>query len=162
LRARVFNLGDMHSADYRQFLRNPAVAGGMRGTAEEIMAFSQMIIDRGWYAGNRVLSDEAIDILFTNYTRDLPVVFSPFPEEHPGYPYGVDPDYGFGAWVLAEDQQTGSNPPATGDGHPPNSGNLNNTPGQPASRTAGDGDGDGDTDLADFSLLQFFYRLTGC
>ncbi len=103
---RVFDACDMPQTDYGQFDPNPAVAGGLRSTAEESMNYAQMIIDGGWYAGQRVLSDAAIDHLFTNYTRGLPVFGSPWPAEHALYPYGVDPDYGFGGWVLAENPTT--------------------------------------------------------
>jgi len=94
---------NMPETDYGQFDPNPSVPGGLRGSAEETLNFAQMIIDRGWFAGKRVLSDTAIDHMFTNHTRGLPVYASPWPESHPLYPYGVDPDYAFGSWVLAED-----------------------------------------------------------
>jgi hypothetical protein len=65
-----------------------------------------MVLDGGWFAGQRVLSDDAIGTFFTNNTRGLPVYGSPWPATHPLYPYGTDPDYAFGAWVLAENPTT--------------------------------------------------------
>jgi CubicO group peptidase (beta-lactamase class C family) len=105
-RSRIFERCDMPQADYEQFDPNPSVPGGLRSTAEETIGYARMIIDRGWFGGQRVLSVAAIEQMFTNATRGLPVHYSPWPANHPLYPYGTDPDYGFGAWVLAEDPQT--------------------------------------------------------
>lgn len=105
-RNRIFDLCDMPQADYLQFDPNPAVAGGLRSTAEETMNYAQMIIDNGVYDGVRVLSENAVELMFTNHTRGLPVFAAPFPETHPFYPYGAAPDYAFGAWVLAENPST--------------------------------------------------------
>ena len=106
-RQRVFDRCAMPGADYGQFAPNPAVAGGARSSANETMNFAQMVLDGGWFAGQRVLSDAAIERLFTNHTRGLPVFATPWPATHPLYPYGRDPDYGFGDWVLAENPGTG-------------------------------------------------------
>ena len=96
----------MPLADYAQFEPNPSVPGGLRSSAHETIHYAQMIIDRGWYAGQRVLSEAAIERMFTNHTRGLPVYYSPWPPNDLLYPYGVDPDYAFGAWVLAENPVT--------------------------------------------------------
>lgn len=105
-RTRILDRCGMATTDYGQFSPNPSVPGGLRSTAEESINYAQMIIDRGWYAGQRVLSDAALDRMFTNGTRGLPVFYSPFPATHPLYPYNTDPDYAFGAWVLAENPAT--------------------------------------------------------
>ena len=105
-RSRIFDPCGMPQADYGQFAPNPAVAGGLRSSAEETIDYAQMILDGGWCAGQRVLSDAAIAQLFENATRALPVNNTPWPASHPLYPYGRDPDYAFGAWVLAENPAT--------------------------------------------------------
>lgn len=105
-RTRIFDRCAMPSADYQQFAPNPAIAGGLRSSAAETIRYAQMIVDRGWYAGERVLSDASVEQLFTNATRDLPVHATPWPASHALYPYGVDPDYGFGTWILAEHPAT--------------------------------------------------------
>ena len=106
-RARILDPCSMPDTDYGMLRRNPAVAGGMRSTANDSINYAQMIIDNGQFAGQAVLTPAAVDTLFTNNTRDLPVRFSPWPTGHPQYPYGADPDYGFGAWVLADHPVTG-------------------------------------------------------
>ncbi|MEM1452637.1 MAG: serine hydrolase domain-containing protein [Planctomycetota bacterium] len=105
-RVRLFDPLDMPQADYQQFAPNPAVAGGLRSTAVETMRFAEMVMADGMFRGERILEPSSIEELFTNRTRDLPVYGSPFPPSHPDYPYGVDPDYGFGGWVLAEHPTT--------------------------------------------------------
>ncbi len=101
-RTRIFDRCDMPSADFQQFAPNPAIAGGARSSAEETIRFAQMIIDGGVYAGARVLSLASVEQLFSNSTFELPVVGTPWPASHPGYPYGQSPDYGFGTWIFAQ------------------------------------------------------------
>jgi len=101
-RERILGPCDMPDADYRQFDPNPAVAGGLRASALEVMRFAEMVIDGGRVGDGQVLSPASIERLFVNHTRGLPVHAAPFPESHPLYPYGVQPDYGFGDWILAE------------------------------------------------------------
>lgn len=104
---RVLGPCGMPQTDYGQFAPNPAIAGGARSTATEIDRFGSMIIAGGVIDGITVLSPESIERLFTNATKGLPVVAAPFPPSHPLYRYGQDPDYGFGAWVVADHPVTG-------------------------------------------------------
>ena len=106
-RERIFLPCDMPGADYLEFDPNPAIAGGARSSADETIRFAQMVINGGVYNGVRVLSDASIERLFTNSTFGLPVMGSPFPPNHPGYPYGEQPDYGFGDWILAQNPDSG-------------------------------------------------------
>ncbi len=99
---RIFNLCNMPDADYLEFDPNPAIAGGARSSADETIRYAQMIIDGGTYNGQQVLSPSATQTFFLNTTRGLPVLASPWPPTHPLYPYGQQPDYGFGDWILAE------------------------------------------------------------
>jgi hypothetical protein len=106
-RARVFDPCGMPDADYLEFTPNPAIAGGARSSAEETIRFAEMVIDGGVSGGSRVLSPASVERLFTNATLGLPAYGSPWPAEHPLYPYGVDPDYGFGGWILAQNPADG-------------------------------------------------------
>jgi CubicO group peptidase (beta-lactamase class C family) len=105
-RTRIFEPCGMPQADYLQFDPNPSIPGGLRSTAGETIGYAQMIIDRGVFGGKRVLSEDSVEEFFTNRTRGLPVFASPWPPTHPLYPYGTDPDYAFGCWVLAENPDT--------------------------------------------------------
>ncbi len=100
--SRIFGPCGMTRSDYLYFDPNPAIAGGLRSSPEDLMRFARMVLDGGTSGTARVLSEAAVEQLFTNGTRGLPVFRTPFPATHPDYPYGVDPDYGFGDWVLAE------------------------------------------------------------
>ena len=106
-RERVLAPCGMTTTDYLQFDPNPAVAGGLRSTAEEVLAYADMVMAGGVVGDKRVLSPASVERLFTNHTDDLPVHFSPFPDNYPGYPYGATPDYGFGTWVLAQNPGSG-------------------------------------------------------
>lgn len=103
----IFDPVGMPSSDYQQFSPNPAVAGGLRSSADETLRYAQMVLDGGVLDGRRVLSEAAVETLFTNHTRGLPVFSTPWPESHPLYPMGEAPNYAFGAWVLAEDRDSG-------------------------------------------------------
>lgn len=105
-RQRLFDPVGMPQADFQQFAPNPAVAGGARSSARELMRFADMVLAQGTLDSGRVLEESSVELMFTNRTRGLPVAASPFPATHPDYPYGTDPDYSFGAWVLAEDPVT--------------------------------------------------------
>ncbi len=107
-RTRLLEPCGMGNSDYQQFWPNPAVAGGLRTTTTDYMRFLQMLLDGGRYGDTQVLDPASVDILFTNQTRGLPVYKTPWPSDSPFYPYGAsEPDYAFGAWVLAEDPDTG-------------------------------------------------------
>ncbi|MEM7754657.1 MAG: serine hydrolase [Planctomycetota bacterium] len=106
-RQRILDPVGMPQADYEQFDPNPAVAGGLRSTANETARYANMILNQGVIDGARVLSEAAVETMFTNTTRDLPVSNTPFPDDPSLYPYNQNPDYTFGAWTLADNPVTG-------------------------------------------------------
>ena len=103
---RILTPLGMNATDYLQFTPNPSPPGGSRSTALDLMRYAQMILGEGQFAGRRILQPASIERFFTNHTRNLPVAGTAFPPTHPDYPYGADPDYAFGGWVLAENPVT--------------------------------------------------------
>lgn len=106
-RERVLGPLGMDTTDYRRFDPNPAVAGGLRSTANEIARFTAMVLRGGTVRDRVLLEPSSIEALFTDNTAGLPNSNNPFPAWHPDYPYGQRPTYGFGDWVFATDPVTG-------------------------------------------------------
>lgn len=76
------------------------VAGGMRTTASDYLRFLTMVRNNGIYNGERVLSGEAVETMFSAWTLDKPVIYSPYPHNPPFHPYAADTIYyGFGGWM---------------------------------------------------------------
>ena len=106
-RERILGPCGMDAADYGQFGKNPAVAGGLRASAREIAAYADMVLAGGKVGDERVLSEASVDRLFTDHTAGLPVHGVPFPRTHPDDPDRQAPTYGFGGWIAAKDEATG-------------------------------------------------------
>jgi CubicO group peptidase (beta-lactamase class C family) len=71
-------------------LANPALSeGDAKSTADDYARFAQMLLDRGMYNGQRVLSEAAVDQMRHNWTAGVQVVSSP----------QEDTPYGLGAWL---------------------------------------------------------------
>ncbi|MEW6332422.1 MAG: serine hydrolase domain-containing protein [Pseudomonadota bacterium] len=106
-REQLFDKCGMNHTNYDVFGTNPAVAGGISTTASDYLIFLKMVMDGGVCNGVRVLAPESIREMFTNQTNNAPVVETPWPSNHPDFPYGNDDlRYGFGAWILAENPDT--------------------------------------------------------
>ena len=105
---QVFDKCSMSSSSFDVFGTNPAVAGGLSTSPADYMTFMKMVMDGGVCGDVRVLSAAAIEEMFTNQTNDAPVAHTYWESNHPDYPYGKDElRYGFGAWILAENPETG-------------------------------------------------------
>ena len=77
----------------------PNPAGGLWSTPDDYMRFLNMIRNGGVHDGEQVLSSDAIDIMFTTWTADLPVFSSPYPHNPRPHPYQADTvRYGFAGW----------------------------------------------------------------
>jgi len=107
-REQLFSKCGMDDSNYDVFGINPAVAGGLSTTAADYLMFLKMIMDGGVCNGVRVLDPESIQEMFGNQTNNAPVLETPWPSNHPDFPYGNDDlRYGFGSWILAENPGTG-------------------------------------------------------
>jgi len=106
---QLFDKCGMDQTQYDVFgMLNPAVAGGISTTAHDYLVFLKMIMDGGLCGSTQVLTQNSIEEMFTNQTNNAPVVESPWPSDHPDFPYGNDDlRYGFGAWVLAQNPESG-------------------------------------------------------
>ncbi len=107
---RIFAPLQMASTSYTEFGLNPAVAGGVRTSANDYLRYLQMVLDGGVWKGQRILSPEAIAEIFTNQSYGLPIYHLPpgFAGGSPWFPYGAETIwYGFGAWVLARNPVSG-------------------------------------------------------
>lgn len=92
----------MSSASYDFFDRNPAIAGGVRCTANDYMKFLRMLLRNGIAPdGTIVMSSRSVETFFANQTWGLPEHASPWPPSDHNV-YGRRADYGMGSWILAQ------------------------------------------------------------
>ncbi len=92
--------------DYLLLPVNPCIPGGARTSAADYRNFLRMVLRNGRADdGSRYLDPESVQEWLTNQTLGLPEYDSAWPP-YP-YPYGERPDYGHGAWILAQDPATG-------------------------------------------------------
>jgi CubicO group peptidase (beta-lactamase class C family) len=79
--------------------------GGLVSTAHDYARFTQMLLNRGELAGNRVLKPESVDLMATNAIGDLGI-YSDGTTANPGRPgqkFGLD-------FAIYEDPAAGNNP----------------------------------------------------
>lgn len=107
-REQLFDKCGMTSSNFDVFGTNPAVAGGLSTSPADYLAYMKMVMNGGTCGDSRVLSESSIAEMFTNQTNDAPVAQTYWESNHPDYPYGKDDlRYSFGAWILAENPETG-------------------------------------------------------
>lgn len=70
----------------------PLPAGGAQGSAADYMNFLQMILHKGVFNGQRVLSEKAVELMQQNHALGVPIIQSP--AEAAGW------GYGFGEWTM--------------------------------------------------------------
>lgn len=103
----LFSPCEMYSSSFTQFAPNPAIAGGVRTSANDYMNLVRMIASGGTFKDRRVLSESSVEELFTDQNGDNPILYSPFIPGSTWYPYGMDqPTYGFGGWIFAKNPAT--------------------------------------------------------
>lgn len=98
----------LNDTAFDSFLPNPAVAGGIQTTGADYLEFLRMLTLNGRAAdGSPILATSSVEAFFDASGRDKPITRTPFPASSPFYPYGRQPYYSFGAWVLADNPATG-------------------------------------------------------
>ncbi|WP_291033717.1 serine hydrolase [Dyadobacter sp. 50-39] len=90
------------TAEYRS-VRNPIIAGGVHTTAADYLRFLEMLVNRGTYNGNRVLSESAIGTMLSDQTEDAKITGTPYVTN----PFSTTPQrpvrYGVGNWLDVVD-----------------------------------------------------------
>lgn len=86
------------TAEYRS-ARNPIIAGGVHTTAADYLKFLEMLVNRGSYNGNLVLSENAIGTMLTDQTENAEITGTPYATN----PFSSTPQrpvrYGVGNWL---------------------------------------------------------------
>jgi CubicO group peptidase (beta-lactamase class C family) len=72
----------------------PLPAGGGQGTAGDYMIFLQMILNKGVYNGQRVLSENSVRLMQENHIAGKKILHSPAQANNWGY--------GFGEWTMED------------------------------------------------------------
>ncbi len=108
------------SADPTADVSNPRIAGGAVTTLDDYGKLLEMLLGRGEFRGEQILSPEAVEAMFTNRREDTnqdpnlddsvppPIGFNPADPDQ--VPLDFDRGYGLGAWldVVTVDPATGA------------------------------------------------------
>lgn len=97
----------MVNTSYTYFDPNPAVAGGLETTPDDYLRLTEMFAHHGLFRGKPILATKLVAEIFSPEGRHKPIANTPWPAENPHYPYGHQPYYGFGSWILADNPETG-------------------------------------------------------
>lgn len=86
---------------------NPRIDGGAGSTANEYLQALIMLLQRGMYRGQRVLSAAAIDTMMADQTRDAMIGYTPYLQYETIRPGIKNTRYGVGFWRERFDTATG-------------------------------------------------------
>ncbi|WP_440132909.1 serine hydrolase domain-containing protein [Chitinophaga sancti] len=90
---------DMNANYVIMSFRNPMIAGGVRTSATDYVHFLEMIVNKGVYKGQRVLSEAAIATMLQDQTNGAVIENTPYPRN----PFSPQPEkpvrYGIGNWI---------------------------------------------------------------
>jgi CubicO group peptidase (beta-lactamase class C family) len=90
---RIAKPCEMRQTDFGK-TNMPLAAGGAWSTTNDYMHFLEMILNKGVYKGERVLSEKSIAAMQVNYARNAHIAYSPAQAGSWGY--------GFGEWVMSQ------------------------------------------------------------
>ncbi len=100
MKQRIFTPLNMKNSSFTPEDNAVNPSGGAVSTAADYMNFLSMILDKGMFAGKRILSEAAIIQMQTNQTKNIPIKFTPKAAE--GF------DYGLGEWIQEKDEKGNS------------------------------------------------------
>lgn len=86
---------------------NPRIDGGVFSTPREYLNVPLLMLQKGMFNNKRVLSENAVEVMNSDQTRDAAIVFSPYMQ------YGfLNEDlpktrYGIGCWIEVTNKNTG-------------------------------------------------------
>ncbi|ANI88063.1 hypothetical protein A9P82_01280 [Arachidicoccus ginsenosidimutans] len=87
-------------ADYRKMsTENPLLAGGVATTANDYIHFLEMIVNKGMYNNNRVLSENAVNLMEQDETHGAEIQTTPYPSNPLTSPQVSPVRYGIGNWM---------------------------------------------------------------
>jgi CubicO group peptidase (beta-lactamase class C family) len=108
----------MTSTDYLGYVSgnvsetdNPNVSGSVRTNVDDYANLLRMIYDDGVFEGRRVLTTSAVDLLLTNFSRDLPVIRTPYDPYFGANAAVAEFRTGLGNWLI-DNNQPGAERPA--------------------------------------------------
>lgn len=82
---------------------NPIIAGGGNTSAADYLKFLEMIVNKGMYAGKRVLSESAVAMMLSDQTNGAVIKGTPY-ATNPFSPYpNISIRYGMGNWLDVVD-----------------------------------------------------------
>ena len=100
IKQRIFTPLNMKSSSFTPEDNAVNPSGGAISTAADYMNFLTMILDKGMFAGKRILSEKAIAQMQTIQTNNIPKKYTPKLAE--GF------EYGLGEWIQEKDEKGNS------------------------------------------------------
>ena len=100
MKQRIFTPLTMKSSSFTPEDNAVNPSGGAVSTAADYMNFLTMILDKGMYAGKRILSEAAVAEMQTNQVKNIPKKYTP--KSADGF------DYGLGEWIQEKDDKGNS------------------------------------------------------
>lgn len=85
---------------------DPRIDGGVYSTAEEYLQLTKMILGRGMFNGQRIITEASIDTMLADQTRDARIGYTPYLGMEYLFPGIKNTRYGVGVWRERIDSAT--------------------------------------------------------